>query len=167
MDEAGLSKGQFRVLAHIWRRRDCTAAVRDMAHDCRMNHFYVRLVIRYLVERKMITRELRAGKRSWLALTPTESWLVLSADQKAANAKSDDSIKQLALDVQQEFYDRLHVSLNRVEAETFAGYLAQDGPKFDRVMKYVIQRIADGKAGLQPRVLSAQAMWTDYWKRCK
>ena len=119
MDEAGLSKGQFRVLAHIWRRRDCTAAVRDMAHDCRMNHFYVRLVIRYLVERKMITRELRAGKRSWLALTPTESWLVLSADQKAANAKSDDSIKQLALDVQQEFYDR------------------------------------------------AQAMWTDYWKRCK
>ena len=162
LDDAGLTKGQFRVIAHVWRRGECFERVREMARRCRMNHAWVRVVVRQLVLKQMMTRELNPGHTNTLRLTPLASWLFETADEKALAEKRSQSSESLSLDVQAEFYQRLGVSLNRVEAAWFKQCLVDDVDRFERVMADVADRVKRG-----PKVKSVCALWTDTWKRFK
>lgn len=162
LDDAGLTKGQFRVMAHIWRRGECFERVREMARRCRMNHAWVRVVIRQLVVKQMLTRTVRPGHTNVVMLTDLGQWLFESEDQRAIAEKRSQSDSAISIDVQAEFYDRLGVRLNKVEAAWFAGCAKTDAEKFERVMADVIERMK--RTDLSP-VKSVCKLWTDTWKR--
>ncbi|HEX3628821.1 MAG TPA: hypothetical protein VH280_25720 [Verrucomicrobiae bacterium] len=166
---ARLTHCQFHLLVFIYMRGRCFQAVRGIACDCRMNHDYVRLVTRQLVNLGMITRTRKGGpnNRNLLVVTPMGAWTVKTAVQKAAEEKAAQSTEQRNLDVKTEFWSRLKTRLNHVEAEIFATLLAEDAEKFERVMVSMAARIADARAGRQPKVQSVQALWRDYWSRYK
>lgn len=145
IDDLGLTKGQTRILFHIWRRGLCFERVKMIAFNCRMNHVYVRLVIRQLVLRGLITRTIKPGLTNDLQLTAVATWKFQTLEQRKAAQRVAESSETLSLEVQEEFLSRLKVTLNNVETATFRSCLEKDPDRFERVMADVVERVKRGR----------------------
>lgn len=74
LDDAGLSASEFRVFCHVARRGECFSSVETISRICRLDDQTVRDVLKRLVEKKFLIREMRSGTSNLYRVAPIAAW---------------------------------------------------------------------------------------------
>jgi hypothetical protein len=75
LDDYGLTAAQFRVHGTVARRGGCTASLETIANTSRLNRDTVIDCLRFLVERRLLSKESRPGRPSVYRQNPVFLWI--------------------------------------------------------------------------------------------
>lgn len=103
LDLYGLNPYEFRLYAHIARRRKCFSSLETMAKICKMSVRKAQYALKTLEKSGLVQKTVRKGKTDIYELTPRNCWKDPQSDTnleaernkvKASFAKSEKSISR-------------------------------------------------------------------------
>ncbi len=75
LDDLGLSASEFRIVARVARRGECTESIPNMAKGCFLHRKTVEAALKALTARRVILKESRPGASSIYKVAPMSEWL--------------------------------------------------------------------------------------------
>lgn len=74
LDLYGLNPYEFRIYAHIARRKQCYSNLKTMAAICNMSVRQAQYALKGLLEKNLISQEKRRGKTNVYKITDEDAW---------------------------------------------------------------------------------------------
>jgi hypothetical protein len=175
LDDAGFTKAQIRIIAHLARRGQSYSKARTMAMITRTHPVYLRLVLSELVKMGLVMKRERKGRTNIYWLAPMHVWRRVLAKRTGepmigpmdGTVEGYEDEKSLEAEIKLEFWDQLFVSLTDDEVRWFTKLSREDPEKFGRVMNDTRDRQREGALGHQEKLKDACKYFTDTWKRFK
>jgi DNA-binding MarR family transcriptional regulator len=166
LDDLGLTKAQFRIVAHIARRcgRDgvCFSTVEEIGRVTRTHPVYVRWVVRHLVHRGLVVRTLRPGHTNYLELSDKAAWIAAGGKPQRGPVEEDTSEAGTKV-----LWERLWDLVPGAQRLRYQKRMKADPRKFERVLDELENRIKRGQSAgpdrLEP-VQSNEAMMEVIWR---